>query len=1023
MILNDEYLRDTFVAFNSQLFEDFVYDLRKVEFENSDFIGINLLGYSPVTDVHFFEMVTKKNVEHKVTLTRNSFRILKSIGVFNALVAFRTEGSSSWRLSLMTSQPTFTDGQLLTKLSNPRRFSYLLGPGSKILTPTKMLLNKGRISSLEELQSRFSIEVVNDAFFSSISELFDRLVGENGGTPEMHYPGDKVARNQYAVRLIGRLVFCWFLKEKQDEKGSRLISDKYFSSSSISANANFLQSVVNPLFFEALNTPSEERIANLPKELFDAPFLNGGLFEAKEDEFYFGYQNNENRIAIEDLWFKDLFNLFETYNFTVDENSSVEVDISIDPEMLGRIFENLLARIDPITGENIRSMTGSYYTPREIVDRMVDSSLITHIHQKLDINQDKLRALFSHDLEDDEIHPLSPNEVEKILELLGDVKVLDPACGSGAFPIGAMQRIVFALGRLDPDAQKWLEQQIAKLPSELRFSIKSQYNSQNLDYVRKLTVIRSSIFGIDIQPVAIEIAKLRCFLTLIVDQTVSSKRKNRGIQPLPNLDFKFIAADSLIPLVESANIFGGDLDVVDEVQEIRAQYFATENIKQKETLKQSYVDLLVRQTGDFEGESRIGQLKTFHPFDAESTASFFDTEFFFGFSNFNIVLGNPPYIDLKLMTRVMPEARQKINALYDSATGSWDLFVIFIERSLNLLEKDGVVSMIVKNQLLESGYSKAIRRIMGKYRVDSIIDYSAVQVFKSAAVYPVVFQVTKTTQKSPVLIEVATPSLEDNEISLIEKDVFYSELNWGSFFTSKANRDFTEKFSHFKKLSDFPEIAEICPASMPYEAYEFVPFLRESSDINRNVKKFRRLINTGTIDPLQTLWGERQTRYLKSSYLEPVILDKDIEAVSPRRLDQAKSLKIVIAGMSKRIEAFLDLSGEYMAGIATVIVVASDNADSENFKYLAGILNSTLVSRWFTSNFNVTMAGGFLSIKQDQIKQIPIAEGTKSQRRKMIELVSKIQRLSPKDELERTDLQGKLDLLTEEIYSLQSSEI
>lgn len=1022
MTLNDEYSRDLFIGLNNELFDDFTYDFRKVEFTNDDFLEVNLLGYSPVTDVHLFEMVTRRNIEHKVTLTRNSFRILKSIGIYNALVVFRTEGSRSWRLSLMTSQPIFAEGQLLTKISNPRRFSYLLGPGSKILTPTKMLLGKGKVSSLEELQSRFSIEVVNDAFFSSISELFDRLVGDNGGSPEMLYPGDKIARNQYAVRLIGRLVFCWFLKEKQDEKGSRLISDNYFSSWSIAENENFLQSVINPLFFEVLNTPSDGRETNLPSDMLDAPFLNGGLFEPKEDEYYFGYRNRKNKVSIEDPWFKDLFTLFETYNFTVDENSSVEVDISIDPEMLGRIFENLLARIDPITGENVRSMTGSYYTPREIVDRMVDSSLITHLHQKLDIDEDKLRALFSHDLEDDEIYPLTPDEVKRVLELLGDIRVLDPACGSGAFPIGAMQRIVFALGRLDPDAQNWLEQQIAKLPSELRQSIKSQYSSQNLDYVRKLTVIRSSIFGIDIQPVAIEIAKLRCFLTLIVDQTVSSRKKNRGIQPLPNLDFKFIAADSLIPLVESANIFGGDLDVVDEVQEIRAQYFATENIKQKEILKQSYVDLLVRQTGDFEGESRIGQLKTFHPFDAESTASFFDTEFFFGFSKFNVILGNPPYIDLKLMTRVMPEARQKINALYDSATGSWDLFVIFIERSLNLLEKDGVVSMIVKNQLLESGYSKAIRRIMGKYRVDSIIDYSAVQVFKSAAVYPVVFQVTKTNQKAPVMIEVATPSLEDNEISAIEKDIFYSESNWGSFFTSKANRLFTERFNDFKKLKDFPEISEICPASMPYEAYEYVPFLKESSDINGNIKKFRKLINTGTIDPLQNLWGERQTRYLKSSYLEPVILDKDVESISPRRLDQAKSLKIVIAGMSKRIEAFLDLNGDYMAGIATVIVVASDNADSENFKYLAGVLNSTLVSRWFTSNFNVTMAGGFLSIKQDQIKQIPIAEGTKSQRRKMIELVTEIQLLSPKNEVERLDLFKRLDFLTEEIYALRSSD-
>jgi hypothetical protein len=1002
------------------LLTDFSYDPRPVEIENEDFVEVKLLGYSAAADVHIFEMSTEKNIEHKVTLTRNSFRILKKVGIYNALVVFKTEGTSLWRLSLMTSQPVFEEGQLLTKLSNPRRFSYLLGPGSKTLTPQKMLLNKGHVNNLEELQSRFSIEVVNDAFFAAIAELFDRLIGENGWDSEMKYPGDKVSRNQYAVRLIGRLVFCWFLKEKQDEKGIKLVSEELFSSESAKNNTNFLNTIVNPLFFEVLNTPNESRLSDLPKLMLSVPFLNGGLFEPKEDEFYAGYGKKKNTLTIQDSWFTDLFILFETYNFTVDENSSVDVDISIDPEMLGRIFENLLARIDPITGENVRSMTGSYYTPKEIVDRMVDSSLITHLNRKLGISLEKLYALFTYDLDDDLIFPLSQTEVTEVLKLLGEIRVLDPACGSGAFPIGAMQRIVFVLGRLDPDAQKWLEQQIVKLPSELRQSIKNQFSNQNLDYVRKLTVIRSSIFGIDIQPVAIEIAKLRCFLTLIVDQTVSSKKINRGIHPLPNLDFKFISADSLIPLVESASIFGGDLEVVDKVHEIRAQYFATESIKQKEKLKLSYVELLKKQNSDFEDASRIGQLKSFHPFDAESTASFFDAEFFYGFSKFSVILGNPPYIDLKLMTRVMPDARQKINSLYESATGSWDLFVIFIERSLNLLEKDGVVSMIVKNQLLESGYAKAIRRIMGKYRVDSIIDYSAVQVFKSAAVYPVVFQVTKTNQKSSVVVEVATPTLEDNEISLIDKETFYSEINWGSFFSSKLDREFTEKFQKFKKLSDIAEISEICPASMPYEAYEYLPFIQESSALSKSIKKFRKLINTGTIDPLQSLWGKKQTRYLKSSYSEPIILDKDIDSISTRRLNQARSLKIIIAGMSKRIEAFLDEDGDYLAGIATVIVVASGENDIDDFKYLAGILNSNLVSRWFTSNFNVTMAGGFLSIKQDQIKQIPIAEGTKIQKKKMIDLVTKLNRLSNTEEVERNSLLLQLDTLTEQIYDMQT---
>ena len=281
MILNEVYSRESFRKFCKSLLTDFSYDPRPVEIENEDFVEVKLLGYSAASDVHIFEMSTEKNVEHKVTLTRNSFRILKRAGIYNALVVFKTKGNSLWRLSLMTSQPVFEEGQLLTKLSNPRRFSYLLGPGSKTLTPQKMLLNKGPVKNLEELQSRFSIEVVNDAFFASIAELFDRLIGENGWVSEMKYPGDKVSRNQYVVRLIGRLVFCWFLKEKQDEKGIKLVSEDLFSSKSVKNNTNFLNTIVNPLFFEVLNTPNDSRLSDLPKLMLSVPFLNGCLFDLK----------------------------------------------------------------------------------------------------------------------------------------------------------------------------------------------------------------------------------------------------------------------------------------------------------------------------------------------------------------------------------------------------------------------------------------------------------------------------------------------------------------------------------------------------------------------------------------------------------------------------------------------------------------------------------------------------------------------------------------------------------------------
>ena len=1012
-----------FKAFVTNLLPDFQKSEQEVNVVNTSFDRIQKLGESPSLLTSVFIFKGKTNLESRVTLSKESFRVLKKYSIYRALIVYINEEDSIWRLSLLVASPMFDEsGKVVVAFSNPRRFSYLLGPKSKIQTPTKMLLMKGKAESFEDLKSRFSIEVVNDEFFSSIAKLFDRLTGYSMYKPEMKYPGDNLSRNQYSVRLIGRLVFCWFLKEKKDESGKSLIDHQSISYESVKKNRNYLHTVVNPLFFEVLNTPVELRKENVPTYMSSIPFLNGGLFEPKKDEYYLGGKNKNSAIVINDKWFEDLFALFETYNFTVDENSSVDVDISIDPEMLGRIFENLLARIDPITGENIRSMTGSYYTPREIVDRMVDSSLMSHINQKLGIKVEKLNALFSNDLQDDLKNPLLPEEVDKILGLLGDIKVLDPACGSGAFPIGAMQRIVFVLGRLDPDAHKWLDQQIAKLPPELQRSIKIQYAAQNLDYVRKLTVIRSSIYGIDIQPVAIEIAKLRCFLTLIVNQDVSARKGNRGIQPLPNLDFKFVCADSLIPLVESVNIFGGDLEIVEQVQAIRTRYFATDSLKEKEKLKQDYVDLLMQQSNDFEDASRIGQMKTFNPFDAESVASFFDSEFFFGFQKFNIILGNPPYIDLKLMTRVMPETRKKLTSIYESAIGSWDLFIIFIEMSLKVLDRDGVVSMIVKNQLLESGYAKVIRRIMGEFRIDSIIDYSAVQVFKSASVYPIVFQLTKTKTKLPVLVEISSSSAEKYEIAYVHQDKFYREANWGVFFASKENREFVDSFQNFKRLRDYTEVAEICPASMPHEAYDLLPLVKDLSHLNKSTKKYRKLINTGTIDPFEILWGKRHTRYLKSKFEKPIILDKDLEALSERRLAQSKMLKIIISGMAQRIEAVLDVKGEYLAGIATVIIVASDFENEDWFKYVTGILNSALISRWFTSNFNVTMAGGFLSIKQDQIKQIPIAEGTSNQRKKMIELVDQLHNLTEDNSEEKVNLLVKLEKLTRDIYGMKLTD-
>ena len=216
--------------------------------------------------------------------------------------------------------------------------------------------------------------------------------------------------------------------------------------------------------------------------------------------------------------------------------------------MLGRIFENLLAEINPETGENAKKSTGSFYTPRDIVDYMVDSSILEHLKAKTGIDEAKLRALISYGKEDDELATFSMPEKKALINALYTVTVLDPACGSGAFPIGMLQKIVYILQEIDPDVTLWFN----KATESLSYLMKKDYEQKRdigaHDYIRKLTVIQNSIFGVDIQPIAVEIARLRCFLSLVIEEKVYDDKPNRGIKTLPNLDFKFIIANTLISL-------------------------------------------------------------------------------------------------------------------------------------------------------------------------------------------------------------------------------------------------------------------------------------------------------------------------------------------------------------------------------------------------------------------------------------------------------------------------------------------
>jgi hypothetical protein len=396
--------------------------------------------------------------------------------------------------------------------------------------------------------------------------------------------------------------------------------------------------------------------------------------------------------------------------------------------LLIRIFKNLLAEINPETGESARKSTGSYYTPRVIVDYMIDESLLLYLKNQTQIDEEKLRTVISYDLHDDEENPLTEDENEHIITALEKVKILDPACGSGAFPIGALQKIVFILQQADPEGQLWFKKQIKNTSPELRRVVEREFAHKNFDYIRKLGIIRENIYGVDIQPIATEISRLRCFLTLVVDERIQEDLENRGIEPLPNLDFKFVTANSLIGLPESQTnsqigLFEDDAGIR-ELKELRDMLFNASGAE-RDQLKLQFVQAQNRMFQRLISEGRRGladlttKLSTWDPFSHKSS-SWFDPEWMFGIKDgFNIVIANPPYISygLRGTQKMTTEERKSLVSLFpNSAEYKISIYAIFIDKAIQLSKLDGgIQTYIVPDSFLLGRYFSKIRAQILKY--------------------------------------------------------------------------------------------------------------------------------------------------------------------------------------------------------------------------------------------------------------------------------------------------------------------
>ena len=457
-------------AYSRKNFYSFLkYFLPKdIHFVEEDFVTNNKyktitkacrIGTVPSLNLSIIE-VQHNTTDARVAISTDAFSMMADHWIHKALIIF-TNDTNNYRFSWLTIDLNEDSrGKIVHCYSNPKRYSFFLGEDAKINTPYQQLIAQGAVKDFQDLQNRFSLEVVNKAFYQELVGFFEKLVKEE--SKEMLMPSDSSAeiKKNFAVRLIGRIIFTWFLKQKKSTKG-QLVPDALLSSKAVTAKSyvdGYYHDVLERLFFELLNKPIHER--DIHGEMFDlVPYLNGGLFTPHADDFYSldketATSKYVNTLYISNDWFENFFSFLEKYNFTIDENTSFDQELSIDPEMLGRIFENLLAEIDEETGTSARKATGSFYTPREIVDYMVDASLLEYFKTKTNIDGKKLKAMISYDRDDDKEHPLGGDDKEKIIDAIAALRVIDPACGSGAFPIGMLQKLVYILYVVDEDGTR-----------------------------------------------------------------------------------------------------------------------------------------------------------------------------------------------------------------------------------------------------------------------------------------------------------------------------------------------------------------------------------------------------------------------------------------------------------------------------------------------------------------------------------------------------------------------------------------
>ena len=984
---------------------------------------------------------------------------------------------------------------------------------------------------LAALLAALDTEALNKRFYTALFAWFTRAVTE--ATFPTKQPRT-LAPEEHVIRLITRLLFVWFVKEKG------LIAAELFTEAQVAGllkdydrdtGDSYYRAVVQNLFFATLNTEiakrgfSREHRAThrdfsryrYRKEMQDpaallalfrrTPFINGGLFDCLDSEtptqdggwridcFTDTVTDPKRReyglLSIPNRLFFDatgLITLFDRFTFTVEENTPAEQDVALDPELLGKVFENLLAAVTPETRETARKQTGSYYTPRAVVDYMVDEALVAALADRVQpadgaaaFWQARLHYLLDYaDAFADADELFTDTERDGVVRAIADTTVLDPAVGSGAFPMGVLHKLTLALRRLDPDNRRWealqKERARARMDEALETRDRGERDAELLDisatferyrdsdFGRKLYLIQNSIFGVDIQPVASQIAKLRFFISLAIEQApTDDEAANYGIKPLPNLETRFVAANTLLGLDKPAQQTLGRTARVARLEralhENRERHFHATTRPTKTTCRKRDAKLRTElaaalRTAGFPAAD-ANKIAQWDPYDQNASADWFDAEYMFGLTTgFAVVLGNPPYVQLQKNGGAL--GRLYKDAGFETFARTGDLYQLFYEQGCRLLAPDtGLLAYITSNSWLKAEYGKATRRYMAdKLAVLRVLEMGK-DVFENAIVDTSVL--IARSGKS----DVAGKAIDMDRLAA--KDFPPAEPLWGPFIpqgekpwsalsaTERAVMDKLETVGTPLKEWDVTlyrgvttglndafiiddETKERLVAADPKSAELLKPVLRGRDiqryraqwaslwlittfpslqldiDVYPAVKSYLLSFGKGRLEQSgkQLAGGGKARKKTQHLWFEA----QDATAYHE---DFAKE-KLIWIDLTDRGRFVYDDGGMFCVNTAFIM---SGNA----LKYLCAILNSKLTT-WYMNNTALNSGMGVTRWIPISVERIPIPHIPMTQQRPFIRLVDRILQAKTADPAaDTTAEEAEIDRLVYALYGLTEAEV